>query len=124
MSEQTREFTKELTREQRRIDMYKRRALEMVTFVFERKERSFDDLPVFMRVFLSTLHYTQIVAPLVVREYNQSGRALSCSVLARKYCLEVSVISKIISQNTPTRKFSFPDEGLPQLTDITENEGL
>lgn len=112
------------TREQRRVDMSKRRALEMVIFVFGRKERSFDELPPFMRVFLSTLHYTQIVAPLIIREYNQSGRSLSCSVLSRKYCLEASVISKIISQDTPSRKFDFSELSLPDLPENIADESF
>ena len=97
---------------QQRQQLHRLRACELAQQVFGRREQTFEELPATMRAFFVTLNYTQIVAPLLRREYhNRQGRGITYSVLARKYRIDESVVFRIVSGETPSAKFGGFDEG-------------
>lgn len=88
------------------------RALELVQYLFGRREQTFEELPATMRQFLVTLNYTQIITPCIRRDYNnRHGRGITYAVLARKYGIDESVVFRIISGETPSEKFEYSDLG-------------
>lgn len=90
------------------------RALELVQYLFGRREQTFEELPATMRQFLVTLNYTQIITPCIRRDYNnRHARGITYAVLARKYGIDESVVFRIISGETPSEKFEYFDgEGI------------